>query len=361
MERKEKRIRTVIALVFALIMATYVGNTVFVNRSPAIDMRFVAGIPRSIRETVASFITSIRVPPGTPGDVSPTPRPGDPFGFVTPVPSSLPTVPVATARPTVPPAGPVTPTSLPAQPTTIPTRVPTARPTAKPTALPTPTSAPAVSCPSSSGSSYDPISVVSGKTPDPASQPDINLAVRGFGPANEALTLIDVGGDDDGGKAPQFPTMFSPKRGPDFVTAYRMDNWDWDTNTKGPPIGEPPVTLIGVRAKPGEGIHVPVSQYDIGDGKQVMVLFATKTSLTIKYTREDDIVRGYAIHIDGICVDPELLKLYASLHGSGRSSLPGLAGGQQLGTAQTSEVRIAIRDTGSFMDPRVRKDWWRGY
>lgn len=114
-------------------------------------------------------------------------------------------------------------------------------------------------------------------------------------------------------------------------------------------------------AKPGEGIHVPVSQYDIGEGKQVMVLFANASSITIKYTREDDIVSGYTVHIDGMCVDPQLLRLYQSLNSSGRSSLPALAGGQQLGTAQSSEVRIAIRDTGSLMDPRVRKDWWVGY
>jgi len=30
------------------------------------------------------------------------------------------------------------------------------------------------------------------------------------------------------------------------------------------------------------------------------------------------------------------------------------------GRAIDTEIQVAIRDTGRFMDPRVRKDWWRG-
>jgi hypothetical protein len=25
-----------------------------------------------------------------------------------------------------------------------------------------------------------------------------------------------------------------------------------------------------------------------------------------------------------------------------------------------SEIQVAVRDTGSFMDPRSRNDWWQG-
>jgi hypothetical protein len=33
---------------------------------------------------------------------------------------------------------------------------------------------------------------------------------------------------------------------------------------------------------------------------------------------------------------------------------------QPLGRALGTEVRAAVRDTGSLMDPRSRKDWWQG-
>lgn len=31
-----------------------------------------------------------------------------------------------------------------------------------------------------------------------------------------------------------------------------------------------------------------------------------------------------------------------------------------IGTAIGNELGVAIRDTGSLMDPRSRKDWWQG-
>jgi hypothetical protein len=37
-----------------------------------------------------------------------------------------------------------------------------------------------------------------------------------------------------------------------------------------------------------------------------------------------------------------------------------LQSGQALGRAAGSTVGVAIRDNGMFMDPRSRKDWWRG-
>jgi hypothetical protein len=40
--------------------------------------------------------------------------------------------------------------------------------------------------------------------------------------------------------------------------------------------------------------------------------------------------------------------------------LPALRGSQALGRARDASIGVAIRDTGSFMDPRSRKDWWQG-
>ncbi len=44
----------------------------------------------------------------------------------------------------------------------------------------------------------------------------------------------------------------------------------------------------------------------------------------------------------------------------GRKQLPVLKGRQPLGRALGGEIQAAIRDTGSWMDPRAKKDWWQG-
>ena len=38
--------------------------------------------------------------------------------------------------------------------------------------------------------------------------------------------------------------------------------------------------------------------------------------------------------------------------------LPALRAEQAFGRARGDEIMVSIRDTGSFMDPRSRKDWW---
>ena len=47
-------------------------------------------------------------------------------------------------------------------------------------------------------------------------------------------------------------------------------------------------------------------------------------------------------------------------NGEGRRHLPALRAGQPFGRANGDEIQVAIRDTGKFMDPRTRKDWWHG-
>ena len=336
MTEKNKHIRIIIALVLAVFIAVNIGNTIFINSSPKINTRFIASIPHTIQSTISSLISAKKIQKKS---VNPSPTPPQSVGsmaFITGIPTVVPTRTIVSISP-----------------------ISAHQPTAKPPTFSTNSSS--NSCPTTSNNVYVPISVVSGHTSQAATQPDVNLAVRGYIKNKETLSIIDMEGPDDGLKAPQLSTLFSQKRSPQFVSTYQVNNWDWKTNTKGTPINKPPVTQLGMFAHSGESIHVPLSGYDIGDGKQVMVLYATENSITIKYTREDDTIWGYTIHIDGICVDPQLLKLYSSLNAAGRSSLPSLAGGQQLGVALSSEVRVAICDTGDFMDPRVRKDWWTGY
>ena len=52
------------------------------------------------------------------------------------------------------------------------------------------------------------------------------------------------------------------------------------------------------------------------------------------------------------------MALYEACNAAGRGELPALRPDQPLGRARGTEVYVAIRDTGSWMDPRVRKDWW---
>jgi hypothetical protein len=60
-------------------------------------------------------------------------------------------------------------------------------------------------------------------------------------------------------------------------------------------------------------------------------------------------------------VAPELVALYRQLDAGGRKSLPALRGGEVWGMAATGSIKIAVRDTGTFMDPRTCKDWWMDY
>jgi hypothetical protein len=71
------------------------------------------------------------------------------------------------------------------------------------------------------------------------------------------------------------------------------------------------------------------------------------------------VTQGYTVHVEGVTIAPDLLTLYQQLNSAGRSSLPALKEYQPIGAARASEILVAIRDTGTFMDPRSRKDWWR--
>ncbi len=200
--------------------------------------------------------------------------------------------------------------------------------------------------------------------PPPTDRPaalhaDLNLALRGYAPALTFLGLVDYGGHADP-DAPQLPSLFADGRTPMFVASYRVYDWDWACNCRGAPIGYPDVTLLGMRTTPGETIHVPDSGRTVGSGYEAFVLYAGAERITLKYTREDNVVLGYTIHLEGVCVEPRLLALYQMWDAAGRGQLPVLRAGQTIGRARGSEIRVAIRDAGSFLDPRSRKDWWQG-
>lgn len=120
------------------------------------------------------------------------------------------------------------------------------------------------------------------------------------------------------------------------------------------------MTLAELATAPGELIRVPNSGYTIGGGYEVLVLYATPERITLKYTRNDNVVHGFTLHLEGVCIDRHLLALYQASNAAGRGNLPALRAGQAVGRAEDDTIGVAIRDSGTFLDPRSRKDWWRG-
>lgn len=215
-------------------------------------------------------------------------------------------------------------------------------------------------CAPIAGESYGTLPIVGPPTDRPAAEHgDLNLALRGYSRAQATRGLIDMAGPTDH-RAPQLAGLFADNRTPDFTSVYRVNNWDWGRNARSAPIGEFEVTLAGLAAEAGETIHVPDSGYGIGQGYAVLVLYADTDHITLKYTGEDSVVNGYTVHVEGVCVEPNLLALYERMNADGRGQLPALRAGQAFGRARENEIQVAIRDTGRFMDPRTRKDWWRG-
>lgn len=215
------------------------------------------------------------------------------------------------------------------------------------------------------GASYQAIPVLPPPTDRPAAEhADLNFALRGALPTSAALTLVDYNGPTDTA-APQLPGLFTDHRTPRFVSTHRVYDWNWGCGPNGcraAPIAAPPVTLLGLAARLSEQLYAPARGPEIFAGDYVtLVLYAEAHRLTLKYTREDNVVRGYTVHLEGLCVDPDLLTLYQQSDAAGRAFLPGVRNGQPVGVAHLTEIRVAIRDSGAFLDPRSRKDWWQGH
>lgn len=219
--------------------------------------------------------------------------------------------------------------------------------------------APPDTCAPIPGVEYGTVTIEHPVTDPPAAEnPDLNLTLRGYELTTAYQGLIDGGGGDP--NAPRLYTLFADGRVPSMPAVYQVYDWDWGNNCRGPLLTYPEVTLAGMGVTPGEVLHLPDSGYDIGQGYEALVLYATEERITLKYTREDHVVYGYTLHVEGVCVEPSLLALYNQWDAAGRSRLPALRGGQPFGRARGEEIQVAIRDTGMFMDPRTRGCWWQG-
>lgn len=218
-------------------------------------------------------------------------------------------------------------------------------------------------CPSLITETYGTVAPISAPTDRPAeNHADLNLALRSYISTTAYLGLVDYGGDTDP-LAPQLAGLFSDNRTPTFRRDYQVYGWDWTCNCRSTPITDWPVTLTGLLVTPTETIHLPNWGYNIGHRPNeyaAMVLYASTNRITFTFTRNDNVAQGYALHLENICVEPRLLALYQSMNAAGRTQLPAINAGQGIGTVIGNELGVAIRDTGSFMDPRSRKDWWQG-
>jgi hypothetical protein len=179
---------------------------------------------------------------------------------------------------------------------------------------------------------------------------DLNLKLREPAPLQVELSVVDVGAGVDP-DAPKLSAIFKPK----FKAAYTVHNWDWGCNCKGDLLQEKEVVLVGIETTPGEPVYIPPRQQDIYEGKYYAVLlFASEDSVTFVYARAGSVVKGYTVHYMGLKTDPNLLALFRESQGN---QLPGLTLDTPVGTA-TTELIVAIRDNGKFLDARSKNDWW---
>ena len=236
-----------------------------------------------------------------------------------------------------------------------------------------------LACPATSGRSYSQGPVYQRDDDNPVrpawNHADKNIELRSYDlSTGHNLNFIGGSADDPQGP-PQLARMFNPERVPVFTNAYRIHRWNWapspEPGTRGGLDDAWPITVMGMGTTFGEDLRVPDSGYDIGQGKEVIVLYADANSILMKYSRDDSIVGGYGLHVDNICTDVNLLSKYNQLDGSARNSYHGgytggtdydlvtLSAYEVFGTARGSEIRVAIVDQGTWMDLRYCADWWQ--
>ena len=199
---------------------------------------------------------------------------------------------------------------------------------------------------------------VTRRTTPAVDDPDIRLTKRGRVDSGEPRSLIDVGGDTDP-RAPQLGTLLGGvNTSPNITNVYQVNDYDGASpivNDHGNNWG---VTLMEWGTDPNQTIHAPHTGYKISELYNYTVLYASEHELTLKNTLEDDVVFGYTVHLTDLNVNPVLLEMYNKNEASGRNMLLAIPCGFPVGTALNSAFDAAIRDTGSYMDPRSRKDWW---
>lgn len=218
-------------------------------------------------------------------------------------------------------------------------------------------------CPAPSANSYTLIPVAGAGIEHPDHlHGDLNLSLRGYNATDARAQLVSINGPTDA-DPPQLNTVLRTGASSALSATYRVNRWDWGCGEHGCRQSEPvpaAVSLLGFAAPQGEPVFVPSRNAQIyGGGYIALVLYAETTRLTVVYTREDSVANGYTVHFENLCVDPELVAMYRAANEAGRRNLPALRRDDTVGLAGQSELLVAVRDRGTFGDPRSRKDWWQ--
>jgi hypothetical protein len=251
--------------------------------------------------------------------------------------------------------------------TPTPTQTPPPRPTLTPTAA-------SYACQPVPDPHYGTLRIEGSPDSRPAAEhADKNLALRGWAPAapDAAATFGYCGRPSDDSRAPQLRGLFADHRIPTILGVYRIWQWDWDCSCRGdnlepggPACASGRASMLMLAVTPGEELRVPNSGYCIEGSEsdcqyEVLVLYASEDRITLKYSREDNVLKGYTLHLERICVEPSLLALYRQMDRAGRWNLPAIKAGRPFARASGSSLGLVIRDSGNWMDPRCCNDWWR--
>lgn len=283
-----------------------------------------------------------------------------------PTPTSTPTATPTPAPTDTPPPPTPTPELIMLVPPSPVVRRPLSAPSPSP-AVGRPPSDPVAACPST-GAAFTTLDAIGAYKDNRLSDanPDLRLSLLGYEESSAPPTLVDYNGDTDP-TAPRLSGLLASNRGGAIARTFRRYEWLWSESGP-PPYGARgaldaawPATVIELAAQPGEFVYAPPRPADIGGGFVALVLFAADDELALAYHRQDGVADGYVVHLRGLCVDPQLVALYRAQLADGRRAsgrLPALAAAQPVGVTRGPGLVVAVRDRGTFMDPRSRKDWW---
>lgn len=337
MSTHQKKLKISLILVFSFLCSLLLINTIFLS-SPHPNLSFIASFPKKITSFFSQFFSK-KITPPTPKTSLLSNRSNKFY-------------PIPTNSSTITPFNQADIKLTTPTPILILTLIPTNRPSPSPTK--------STICPQTSQQSYQKVKTASSYTFDsPAkNHPEINLELRGYVEVQEKAGLVRYGGDTDH-LALKINSIFADGRVPTIMKTYQVYAWDYVYNKRSSKTEAAwPVSLIGLKAISGESLVVPPSGRNITETLQLMVLYADENRITFTNSLGDNWTDGYILHVEDICTDPNLIATYNEANATGRHYLPALPRGQVFGTAKTNEVKVAIRDSGEFMDPRSDKDWW---
>jgi hypothetical protein len=225
--------------------------------------------------------------------------------------------------------------------------------------------APEIVCPSSSAATWGAMQPLQSFISGAAGSPDLNMTVRGWYGVDEFLGFVRYAYPPDEPPDTVHPLLLSNIAGSTvsaFVSTQQANDWDWSGCNCGVPRSPSPypVTMLGLHTTPGQPLKIARRNLPVDPaGFKAMVLYADAGQLALKYTAEDRVDNGYLVHLVNLCVDPNLVDLYQRLDAEGRRWLPAVDDGSVVGIARGGEVNVIVRDSGAFMDPRSRQDWWQ--